>query len=279
MAPEASGRCGLLRRSISRSWYWLMTLLAAFNRAAVSEPSPIIRSTDGVMRRAGSGLCADPNAVSAPEITPNVGGRSVNGRVNVKYSRALEAKPLSGVSAIPSMAAWYDTRAVSGCGNHSPSASGRPWISGNEPPAEPFHSGFPLRGKIRPRVPARRGAAEGDAGRGAYRAASQTRRQGDPGEGSNQGVGEVDRLVVEEPARLKGRSQHRVGRGSDKRRGQDDPGPVASDKTGENRHPADQPGRHQPGQRTDPGDRPVGPRRDRPECGDQDGASPVRPAD
>src|SRR6266566_4316628 len=117
IAPEASGRCGLLRRSISRSWTWLMTLLAAFSRAAVTEPSPIIKRTDGEKWRPGSGLCADPKAVSAPETTPNVGGRSVNGRVKVKYSLALEAKPVIGVGAVSSIVASYDTHPVSVCGN------------------------------------------------------------------------------------------------------------------------------------------------------------------
>src|SRR2546428_10112441 len=117
IAPDASGRCGLLRRSISRSWYWLMTLLAAFSSAAVRDPRTIIKSTDSEKRRAGSGLCADPKAVSAPETTPNVGGRRVNGRVNVKYSLALEAKPVIGVGAVSSMVASYDTHLVSVCGN------------------------------------------------------------------------------------------------------------------------------------------------------------------
>ena len=93
----------------------MMTLLAAFNRAAVSEPRPIIKRTVAEKRRDGSGLCADPKAVSAPETTPNVGGSSVNGRVKEKYSLAREAKPRIGVSAIPSMAASYDTPPVSGC--------------------------------------------------------------------------------------------------------------------------------------------------------------------
>src|SRR6266705_208825 len=82
IAPEGSGLCGLLRRSISRSWYWLMTLLAAFRNAAVTEPSAIIARTDVVKRRSGSGLWADPNAVRAPDTTPKVGGSRVKGRVN-----------------------------------------------------------------------------------------------------------------------------------------------------------------------------------------------------
>jgi hypothetical protein len=44
----------------------------------------MVRRMGREKRRAGSGLWADPKAVSAPETTPKVGGRSVNGRVKEK---------------------------------------------------------------------------------------------------------------------------------------------------------------------------------------------------
>jgi len=61
-----------------------MTLLAAFRNAAVTEPRRIIARTDVVKCRSGSGLCAEPNAVRAPDTTPKVGGSRVKGRVNAK---------------------------------------------------------------------------------------------------------------------------------------------------------------------------------------------------
>ena len=47
---------------------------------AQREPTATVNTTAHVTRRAGSGLCADPNAQTAPEMIPNSGGSSVNGR-------------------------------------------------------------------------------------------------------------------------------------------------------------------------------------------------------
>ena len=58
-----------------------MPFEAALRSAAHSEPRAIVRITERVSLRAGSGLLADPQAVTAPEMTPRVGGSSVKGRV------------------------------------------------------------------------------------------------------------------------------------------------------------------------------------------------------
>ncbi len=49
-------------------------------RDAQSEPIATVRTTAHVTRRAGSGLCADPNAQIAPDTMPSSGGSSVKGR-------------------------------------------------------------------------------------------------------------------------------------------------------------------------------------------------------
>ena len=75
-----SGRAGLFCRSISRSAIWLTMFEAAFIAEAQSEPIATVSTTAHVTRRAGSGLCAEPKAQTAPETIPSSGGTSVNGR-------------------------------------------------------------------------------------------------------------------------------------------------------------------------------------------------------
>ena len=79
-SPVTSGRSGLFLRSISRSAIWLTMLEAAFIADAHRDPMAIVSTTAQVTRRAGSGLCADPKAQTAPETMPRSGGSSVNGR-------------------------------------------------------------------------------------------------------------------------------------------------------------------------------------------------------
>src|SRR5450432_3216286 len=53
---------------------------AAFIAEAHSEPIATVNTTAQVMRRDGSGLCAEPKAHTAPEMMPRRGGRRVKGR-------------------------------------------------------------------------------------------------------------------------------------------------------------------------------------------------------
>src|SRR4029079_1007915 len=67
-----------------------MELLAALRNAAHSEPSATVSTTDQVSWRAGSGLCTEPKAHTAPEMMPSSGGSSVNGRASWTYTARLE---------------------------------------------------------------------------------------------------------------------------------------------------------------------------------------------
>ena len=63
----------------------MRALFAAFKNAAQAEPRTMVRITEAVTARDGSGLCADPHAHTAPETMPNRGGRRVKGRARVRY--------------------------------------------------------------------------------------------------------------------------------------------------------------------------------------------------
>ena len=48
----------------------------------MSDPMATVSTTAQVTRLAGSGLCADPKAQTAPETIPSSGGTSVKGRAS-----------------------------------------------------------------------------------------------------------------------------------------------------------------------------------------------------
>src|SRR3954447_15498029 len=62
-----------------------MAFDAALRNDAQSEPSTTVRMTDAVTARAGSGLCAEPHAHTAPEMMPKSGGSKVKGRASFTY--------------------------------------------------------------------------------------------------------------------------------------------------------------------------------------------------
>jgi hypothetical protein len=62
----------------------LRALFAALRKPAHSDPSATAATTDQVTARAGSGLCAEPKAHTAPETMPRSGGSRVNGRASVE---------------------------------------------------------------------------------------------------------------------------------------------------------------------------------------------------
>jgi len=60
----------------------LSVLFAAFRNAAHADPRTMVKTTEALTARVGSGSCADPHAQTAPEMMPRSGGRSVNGRAS-----------------------------------------------------------------------------------------------------------------------------------------------------------------------------------------------------
>src|SRR5262245_33128593 len=72
-----------------------MAFEAALSSDAQSEPKSTVITTERVSARCGSGLWAEPQAQTAPEMIPNRGGRRVNGR-----ARATKCFKRSVVSAL-----------------------------------------------------------------------------------------------------------------------------------------------------------------------------------
>ena len=95
-SPVTSGRSGLFRRSISRSAIWFTMFDAAFIAEAHSEPMATVSTIGHVIRRAGSGLCADPKAQTAPERIPRSGGKSVKGRASRSQCFIRPHRPVDG---------------------------------------------------------------------------------------------------------------------------------------------------------------------------------------
>jgi hypothetical protein len=62
----------------------LRVLFAAFRNAAHAEPRTMVMTTEAVTAREGSGLCAEPQAHTPPEMMPKRGGRRVKGRARVR---------------------------------------------------------------------------------------------------------------------------------------------------------------------------------------------------